>query len=397
VAAADKSLAESHLPSGLVSTQSGDAEVVAISAAYTHASALLRNGTLVAWKTILLGGMPDEVHSLAVPERVQGNAASAIAFGGVHNAVVLNGGAVDVWLDDEWQNSTFYAATAQVPKNVMSANVTAVATGWAHTLALTAGGAVLAWGPPWEADDHGQAAVPQAAATGVLAIAAAFNTSMAVTEQGSVFLWGQLGAEAGGSFAAAGNATGFAGNGSVCEVRPSNASAKIVAAAAGAGSDVWELLLDSGRRVQIESGDEVGCAAIQRLIDNENGTTPSVGGAGAVVAGGDSNGGGQQGSAVPQVVMVAAGSTHAAELLDDNVTVHVFGVYVTGASQPGAVNGTRFDQQLVQPSPVLELAVGHLFTLALLGSSDAGANGSSGTTTGPEKKVLTDGELRFMG
>ena len=174
--------------------------VTAIAGGYGHTIAL-KAGAVLAW------GNNDFSNSINIPNAAQ-SGVTAIASGGVH-IVALKNGAVLAWGDNTLgqclgtDNSgtpiTSYRADGTIPvklNGVTLIGVTAIAGGSRHTIALK-DGAVLAWGAGTTSQtnggsttiDYGQSIIPNAAKSGVTAIAGGYGHTIALKD-GAVLAWG---------------------------------------------------------------------------------------------------------------------------------------------------------------------------------------------------------------
>lgn len=88
-------------------------------------------------------------------------------------------GAVVVWGSSE-------AESLKAVPSAARSGVVAIAAGGGHMMVLKTNGAVVAWGDNY----HGQTTVPLAAKSGVVAIAAGHFHSVALKSDGSIVAWG---------------------------------------------------------------------------------------------------------------------------------------------------------------------------------------------------------------
>ena len=124
------------------------------------------SGTVVSWGERFL------------PYVEPGTRFTAMAAGRSHTVALRSDGSVVAW---GWARE----GQATVPLAAQS-GVVAVAAGDVHTVALKSSGSVVAWG----GNAVGQTTVPVAAQSGVTAIAAGGGHNLALKSDGSVVAWG---------------------------------------------------------------------------------------------------------------------------------------------------------------------------------------------------------------
>jgi alpha-tubulin suppressor-like RCC1 family protein len=237
VAWGSNSSGQTNLPPGLTN-------VVAIAAGASHALALTREGTLVAWGSGAATSIPpDLTNVVAIAASVANSLALradgivmawgagpttltnvppelsnvvAIAAGQDINVALRANGQIIAWGTSSWglnnppASVTPFVSIAAGAEHGLAAdadgrvipwgrsssgqtnvppaatNVIAVAAGTGHSLALRSDGVVLAWG----LNHRGQTSVP-ATASNVVAIAGAGHSSMALRNDGEVIVWGE--------------------------------------------------------------------------------------------------------------------------------------------------------------------------------------------------------------
>ncbi|MFI5335681.1 MAG: immunoglobulin domain-containing protein, partial [Opitutales bacterium] len=153
--------------SGQITIPGGLTNVVSIAAGYSHAVALLADGTVVAWGNNASG-------QATVPAGLTG--VVAIAAGKNHSLAVKSDGTVTGWGDNSFGQTTIPASLT---------GVVAVAAGTYHSLALKSDGSVVAWGN----NGSGQTTIP-VGLTNVVAIACGPSDSLALKSDGTVVAWG---------------------------------------------------------------------------------------------------------------------------------------------------------------------------------------------------------------
>jgi alpha-tubulin suppressor-like RCC1 family protein len=191
----------------------GLTHVVAISAGYFHALALLANGTVMAWGNGDYGelGNGATVDS-DVPVQVSGlTGVTAIAAGAIHSIALLGNGTVMAWGGDEYGQlglGETVTHRTDVPARVIGlSGVSAIAAGEFYNLALMGNGTVMSWGFNHSgqlgdgSEDHDPHGAPAAVRglTGVRAVAASNSSanasrrsqhSVALLAGGGVMAWG---------------------------------------------------------------------------------------------------------------------------------------------------------------------------------------------------------------
>ncbi len=138
-----------------------------VSAGLTHAVALRKDGTMVAWGDNSVGqcGFPPGLSGVKTLD------------GGTGNTIALkHDGTVVAWGDNYW-------GQCDVPAGL--ADVATISVGSFHVLALKNDGTVAAWGN----NSGGQCDVPEGLC-GVTAIAAGYDHSVALKSDGTLVAWG---------------------------------------------------------------------------------------------------------------------------------------------------------------------------------------------------------------
>ncbi|WP_338685209.1 choice-of-anchor D domain-containing protein [Haloferula helveola] len=158
-------------PGQLPVPAAAESEVTAISAGYSHSLALKSDGSVVGWG--------DDTQLQATPPAEAASDVIAIAAGASHSLALKENGSVIAWgNDDEGQSS--------VPAEAMS-DVIAIAAGSYSSLALKSNGSVVMWGNNSAPETK---LVPPEAMSGVVAIKAGSFQSLALKSDGSIVMWG---------------------------------------------------------------------------------------------------------------------------------------------------------------------------------------------------------------
>ena len=162
------------------------AGVTAIAAGDRHSLAL-KGGTVLAW-----GCRTQDYGQCTVPPAA-GGGVTGIAAAAVHSLALNQDGGAIAW--GCGRGIDFGQCAVPV---AAQAGATAIAAGTFHSLALKQDGSVIAWGcgtvvfggTLFVSGDYGQCTVPEAATSGVAAIAAGARYSLALKQDGSVISWG---------------------------------------------------------------------------------------------------------------------------------------------------------------------------------------------------------------
>jgi alpha-tubulin suppressor-like RCC1 family protein len=150
---------------GQTNVPAGLSNLVLVAAGTSHALALKRDGTVVAWGKYEYGQNP--VQQPAGLTNVVG-----VAAGNSFSLALKNNGTVVAWSD-------YGASATNLPAGLT--NVVAIAAGYNQAMALRADGSVVTWGNP----------VPQPEGLGpVVQIASGGSHFLAVRAEGSVVAWG---------------------------------------------------------------------------------------------------------------------------------------------------------------------------------------------------------------
>jgi Regulator of chromosome condensation (RCC1) repeat len=160
--------------------------VTAISASDWQSLALKQDGTIVAW------GCGSQDYGQCTVPAAASSGIVAVAAGGNHSLALRSDGSVVAWgcgRGIDFGNCDVPAAAAS--------GVIAISGGAFHDLGLKQDGSVVAWGcrdfPFFGTTfigDYGQCAVPAAASSGVVAVAAGAYHSLALKQDGTVVAWG---------------------------------------------------------------------------------------------------------------------------------------------------------------------------------------------------------------
>ena len=193
---------------------SGLGNVVAVAAGERHSVALLRDGTVWAWGSNVLGQLgngglsPDDCDSGpgTLPCRISPVQVSgltnivAIAAGGSHSLALRDDGSVYAWgrgTSGQLGNGVSSGSNVPVQVSGLTNAVTKVAAGGNHSLALRSDGTVVAWGSDASGQlGNGGAATnsPTPISVGglanIAAVAAGGSHSVAVRGDGTVAAWG---------------------------------------------------------------------------------------------------------------------------------------------------------------------------------------------------------------
>jgi alpha-tubulin suppressor-like RCC1 family protein len=271
----------------------GLSEVTAIATGGSHALALLKNGTVMAWGANFEGELGDGKSGIEydsdVPVPVSGlSEVTAIAADGGHSLALLSNGTVMAWGENEYGELGDGTVTnSEVPVRVRGlSEVVAIADGASHNLALLSNGTVMAWGQ----NDWGQlgdgfaggygfnggpetcgpttcSTIPVAVSglSGITAIATGYGQSLALRDDETVWSWGE---DFGGQL---GNGSSEPGTGVPVQV------SGVSGATAIAGGDYFSMAELNGETGQIAGG--VTSAATSLAIEgakvcamNTNGT-----------------------------------------------------------------------------------------------------------------------------
>ena len=138
---------------------------IQVAAGNNFSLALLEDGTVLQWGSLLGGQIPEGLEDVA-----------AIAAGSSHCLALKNDGTVVSWGNDNDGDT--------IPPVGLS-DVTAIDGGYAHSLALKSDGTVVAWG----SDNYGQSTTPSGLSD-VIAIAAGARFNLALKNDGTVVGWG---------------------------------------------------------------------------------------------------------------------------------------------------------------------------------------------------------------
>ena len=277
------------------------AGVTAIAAGDRHSLAL-KGGTVLAW-----GCRTQDYGQCTVPPAA-GGGVTAIAAASVHSLALGQDGGAIAWGCGRGIDFGQCAVPAAA-----QAGATAIAAGTFHNLALKQDGSVVAWGcgtvvfggTLFVSGDYGQCTVPEAATSGVTAIAAGGTYSLALKQDGSVIAWGCGGVEGGVCTvptSLAGGVTAIAAGGyglaltqppdptalleqlaaRVAGVGPGNGLAAIVqqaqrAHARGATAAACGLMTAFGGEVRAQSGKTIEAGLARALIADADAVTRSLG------------------------------------------------------------------------------------------------------------------------
>jgi alpha-tubulin suppressor-like RCC1 family protein len=185
--------------------------VVAISAGYSFALALKRNGAVVAWANGTSGQLGNGATTKkSVPTPVTGlgpgSGVVAVAAGGSFSVALKRNGSVWAW----GNNASGELGNDRMPKDALvptevkglgaGSGVVAIAAGYSFALALKSDGTVLAWGRGKSGEmGNGSFGPTQpipvevtglGPRSGVIGIAAGASHSMALERSGRVLTWG---------------------------------------------------------------------------------------------------------------------------------------------------------------------------------------------------------------
>jgi alpha-tubulin suppressor-like RCC1 family protein len=195
----------------------GLSDVTAVSrAGYEYTLGLRSNGSVVGWGSNRFGTLgtftgPETCgsdHCSRVPVQVEGvSEATAVSAGGTFGTALLSNGTVMAWGTNSFGQLGDGTTTNKTPVLVGElSEVEQVSAGYQHALALLDNGTVMAWGE----NDYGQLGdethtgpeecegepcsrtpVKVTGLSNVIAVSAAYKESLALRSDGTVWVWGE--------------------------------------------------------------------------------------------------------------------------------------------------------------------------------------------------------------
>jgi alpha-tubulin suppressor-like RCC1 family protein len=187
---------------------SGLTNAVSVAAGYTHACALLADGTMRCWGGNADGQLGDpftQPTGSSVPVTVSGiSGAGAITTGAFHTCAVLADRSVRCWGangNGQLGDGTLTSSSSPVTVRGIS-GAAAVSGGGSHTCALLVDGTVQCWGNNYDGQVGDGTAIPSSSSspparvvgiTNAVAVSAGWAHTCALLRDGTVQCWGQNG------------------------------------------------------------------------------------------------------------------------------------------------------------------------------------------------------------